>query len=102
MEHMKSLPINKALQLYKLLAPYLPDTTTSTEVLDFAGKIIENLQNSENQQDYFTAITLMTDKDQDHFLQIGAVKTLELFIDGLVINDIVSLTSFCEKVGIHA
>jgi hypothetical protein len=98
---MKQLPLSDAVELFVILSPYLPDDKASTNILEFTGKIVENLQKSENQQNYFTAISLMTGKNTMDFLKIGAVKTLELFMDGLVINNILALKDFCEKVGFN-
>lgn len=97
MEHMKQLPLHDAVELYSLLAPYIPENVS--DVLEFTGKIVDNLQKSDNQQNYFTAIKLMTGKDEMYFLKIGAVKTLQLFMDGLIINNILALKDFCSKVG---
>lgn len=98
---LKTLSIEKALELYKLLAPYLPDEEQSADLLGFVGEIIKNIQNSENQEEYFTAITLMTGMTIKDFLKIGSIETLKIFAEGLMVNDIVSLRKFCGEVGLN-
>ena len=97
---MKPLSIDKALQLYTILAPYLPDEID--DGFNFVGTIIENIKNSGNHRDYIEAIALMNNMlfDEILFMDIGEIITK--FTEGLVINKIWALKEFCNKVGLNA
>lgn len=98
---MKSLPIDKAMQLYKLLSPYLPNE--EMDGFKFVGTIIENIKNSGNHRVYVEAIALMTELPFDEVLKYDPIKkALPMFIEGLNINKILLLKDFCEKVGFNA
>lgn len=95
---MKPLPIDKALQLYQILAPYLPDEVG--EDFNFVGTIIENIKNSGNHRAYIEAIALMADMPFDEVLQYDPVSEVPpMFAEGLLSNDVIALKDFCKKVG---
>jgi len=97
---MKPLSIDKALQLYTILAPYLPDEID--DGFNFVGTIIENIKNSGNHRDYIEAIALMNNIPVDMVLQYDpAGEALTMFAEGLVINNIVLLREFCTKAGLN-
>ena len=97
---MKPLSIDKALQLYTILAPYLPDEID--DGFNFVGTIIENIKNSGNHRDYIEAIALMNNIPVDIVLQYDpAGEALTMFAEGLVINNIVLLREFCTKAGLN-
>ena len=98
---MKPLSIDKAIQLYEILAPYLPEEID--DGFNFIGTIIENIKNSGNHRAYIEAIALMADMSFDEVLQYDpATEALSMFMNGLVINKIFLLKDFCNKVGIYA
>lgn len=98
---MKPLSINKALQLYKILAPHFPEEIDDS--FNFVGKIIDNIKNSGNHRKYIEAIALMADMDFEEVLQYDPkTEAIEMFAEGLAINKIMQLKLFCEKVGINA
>ena len=95
---MKPLSIDKAIQLYKILAPYLPDEVGDD--FNFVGTIIENIKNSGNHRAYIEAIALMADLPFDEVLQYDPTSEVpSMFAEGLLVNNIVKLKDFCEKVG---
>ena len=97
---MKPLSISKALQLYKILAPYLPDEIGDD--FNFIGTIIDNIKNSGNLRAYIEAIAVMADMDFDEVLQYDPVaEALPMFTEGLVTNKILHLKDFCLKVGLN-
>ena len=97
---MKPLSIDKALKLYQILAPYLPDEID--DGFNFVGTIIENIKNSGNHRDYIEAIALMNNIPVDMVLQYDpAGEALTMFAEGLVINNIVLLREFCTKAGLN-
>ncbi len=97
---MKPLSIDKALQLYQILAPYLPDEID--DGFNFIGTIIDNIKNSGNHRAYIEAIALMNNIPVDVVLQFDPINdSLKMFAEGLVVNNISSLREFCKKVGLN-
>ena len=97
---MKPLSIDKALKLYQILAPYLPDEID--DGFNFVGTIIENIKNSGNHRDYIEAIALMNNIPVDIVLQYDPVRdSITMFAEGLAINNILMLKEFCMKAGLN-
>ena len=97
---MKPLSIDKALKLYQILAPYLPDEID--DGFNFVGTIIENIKISGNHRDYIEAIALMNDMPFDEILQYDPKnEALPMFMEGLAINRILFLQTFCKRIGIN-
>jgi len=97
---MKSLPIDKALRLYQILAPYLPDKVDDS--FNFIGTIVDNIKNSGNHRAYIEAVALMMGIFPDMVLQYDPVKdVLLMFAEGLAVNNIMLLKDFCKKVGFN-
>lgn len=101
MEHMKQLSIDKALELYKLLAPYLPPKEKEDDaVIRFAGTIISAIRSSENYSVYTDAIALMMDASVDILVENSTPEeSISLFIEGLSVNKIIDLRQFVESLG---
>lgn len=98
---MKPLPISKALQLYQILAPYLPDEIDEDD-FNFVGTIIENIKISGNHRAYIEAISLMADMPFDEVLQYDPVSEVPpMFAEGLLTNNIIALRDFCIKAGFN-
>lgn len=97
---MKSLPISKALKLYEILSPFLPDKMDKD--FNFVGTIIENIKNSSNHRAYIEAVALMTGREFDQIVILNPGEITSKFIQGLGDNQIWRLKEFCTKVGIHA
>lgn len=94
---MKALPIEKALELYDILGKYLPEFDKDSQVLEFVGTIVDNIVN-DGSTAYVDSICLMTNKSFSEIRNFSPNTLIEIFTLGLVINDIVSLKSFCEEI----
>lgn len=100
-QKMKPLSIDKAFQLYKILAPYLPDEVGDD--LNFVGTIIENIKNSGNHRAYIEAIAFMADMPFDEVLQYDPEKEVPaMFAEGLLSNNIILLKDFCKRIDFNA
>jgi hypothetical protein len=97
---MKPLPIDKAFQLYLLLADYLPPTLENS---NFIGTIIENIKNSGNHKVYIEAIALMYGLPIEEVYQYNPRNEAPvMFAEGLYVNNIVLLRNFCKRIGLNA
>lgn len=92
------LNLNKALQLYEILSPHLPEYNSETDLLDFAGKIVDNIINSGKHANYIEAISIMENITMEEVTQLDANVRIEKFLNALVENDIVYLIEFCKSV----
>lgn len=97
---MKPLSIDKALQLYKILAPYIPDE--ADDDFNFIGKIINSIKNSGNHRAYTDALELLTGFGLHQIQEFSAEELLSEFATGLAENRLLSLMDFCKKVGFYA
>lgn len=92
------LTMPKALELYDLLGEYIPDYVEGEPIIDFIGKIVNNIA-TDNSPAYTDAICLMTGY---HFLVLSRMSTekiFELFAIGLSVNNIIQLKQFCKDIG---
>jgi hypothetical protein len=96
---MKPLSIDKALKLYTILAPYLPDEID--DGFNFIGTIINSIKNSGNHRDYIEAIALMNDMEFDDVILMNIGEIIIKFTEGLITNKIWALKEFCNKVGLN-
>jgi len=90
------LNLNNALKLYEILSPHLPEYNSETELLEFAGKIVDNIINSGKHANYIEAIALMENITNEEVLQLDTKVALEEFLNGLIENDILYLINFCR------
>lgn len=97
---MKPLPLDKALELHGILSIHIPDEI-GDDSLEFIGKIIKNIRESERHKDYVDAVMLMTELDFSEITQMSSEDVLELFTEGLATNKILSLNEFCKRLGIN-
>ena len=88
-----------ALQLYVLLKDGIPEETPDT-MLEFTGKIVSRLKESENPENFGKALILMSGKSVTELDEIGNQKRLELFIQGLVDNYVLELVEFGKILGL--
>ena len=96
---MNPLNLEKALQLYTIIGKYLPENVDEyAEVFKFIGTIVSNINESGNHRDYVDAVLIMTDLSIDELLEMGYEEILGLFIEGLTVNQIISLKKFCESI----
>jgi hypothetical protein len=91
------LPIDKALQLYKLLAPYIPDDID--DELELSSQILNNIRNSEHKEVYAEVVILFSGKTLDELIAYNADEILQMFIEGIKENRLVDLKKFVEQVG---
>lgn len=96
---MKPLRLDKAVELYKILRSHIPDVADDETAIEFIGKIIDSIKDSEHHDDYVDAVVLMSEKDWDEIKLLDSGAILQLFIDGLSINKVVRLKSFFDVMG---
>ena len=97
---MEALTLNKAMELYELLGAHIPEVDAKkVDVLDFIGKIVEDINASNHHEAYTLSIELMSGKTLQDLQEMDSIDRLELFTKGLIQNKILSLKSFCDKVG---
>lgn len=96
---MNPLTLDKAFQLYDIIGKYVPEIDEDSKALEFIGTIVRNIKDSNNHRDYVDAVILMSDKSWDEVKELKFDEVLELFIEGLSVNKIIELKSFCEDIG---
>ena len=97
---MEALTLDKAIELYELLGAHIPEVDPKkVDVLDFIGKIVEDINASNHHEAYTLSIELMSGKTLQDLQEMDSNDRLELFIGGLVQNRILDLKAFCNKVG---
>lgn len=90
------LNLSKAIQLYRLIGPYLPpnsDDTVSNVVQYIISKMVEN-----NDPVYVDVIMLITGKSIEELKEKSTSDLLELFTIGLMENEVFHLREFCEVI----
>jgi hypothetical protein len=98
---MEALTFNKALELYELLGKHIIDISEVDDPLKFIGNITSSITQSEQHKDYTDAVILMSGKSWEEIKQLEPEEVLTLFIDGLSINKIATLKSFCDSIGFN-
>lgn len=93
------LNLNDAFHLYELINPFLPETTEEMELLEFAGKIVDNIIQTENHTKFVEILGLMYSKSREEILQIKPEDAIVMFMEGLVENNILWLKKFCMVIG---
>lgn len=88
------LNLTKALQLAKLLLPYIPYDASEITVLVFSDKIVSGMLEAGNSRDYFKIVSLVSGIDPDELLTMTVPTVFQLFIAGLQENEILSLIEF--------
>ena len=83
-----------AFKLYSLLEGHIPDLEESS-IFEFIGKIITSLNSSGELTNYADAILLMTkDLTLYELSKMPSEETIQLFMSGLVDNNIMKLHMF--------
>ena len=90
------LNLNNALRLYEILSPHLPEYNSETDLLEFAGTIVDNIINSGKHANYIEAISLMENITMEEVTQLDENVRVNKFLSGLVENNIVYLIEFCR------
>ena len=96
---MEPLNLTNALKLYDVLHEYLPEYKEDEDVLEFVGKIVKNIRNSNKHRDYLEAVSIMTNVSIETLIEYEPNEVLEEFTRGLILNDVVSLKEFAKRVG---
>lgn len=96
---MEALTFSKVMELYELLGAHIPDISEDDDPLEFVGKIISNIAESGQHEDYTNAVVLMSDKLWEEIKQLESEEVLDLFLDGLIVNKIAKLKVFCDSIG---
>lgn len=95
---MGMISIEKGLELYLKLAPYLPDNAGDMASLDYLHVIISNIKDK-NPKDYVDALNIMYGVTITELKKHSTEKILGMFIDGLKDNKFFSLSSFLGSFG---
>lgn len=96
------LNLNNALRLYEILSPHLPEYNSETDLLEFAGTIVDNIINSGKHANYIEAISLMENITMEEVTQLDENVRVNKFLSGLVENNIVYLIEFCRNMNYDA
>jgi hypothetical protein len=94
---MDTLTIDKALELHRIIGKHIPELDENEDALQFIGKIVNSIQDSNSHRDYTDAVVLMDGRDWDEIKLLDSSVILELFIEGLSVNKIIELKSFCDS-----
>lgn len=96
----KILNLKDALLLYDLIGKHVPkNIDENTDVLNFVGKIINSIIDTNEHKRYIEAIILTSGKSQNEILSLEINDAVILFSEGLIANHIVLLCKFCEDLG---
>ena len=92
------LNMEKGLELYLKLSPYLPEDTEDGSSLDYLHAIISNIRNG-NSKDYVDSLKIMCDINIDELKKHSTEEILTMFVDGLKENKFFSLHNFLGSFG---
>ena len=95
----KELTTREAYDVYLHLKDHIPEIV-SEDLLEFIGKIISSIQESESYEDYSKVIELFTGKEFSALTETyNPTEMLELFIMGLQDNQIILINKFFLEAG---
>lgn len=96
----KSLNLKQAFELAFVLSKYINkedlDKADSQDALDFIGNIIQKI----TPDDYLHGVTLLTQTDENTIKKYASIEILTAMIEGLKLNQIVTLVSFYRSLGL--
>ena len=92
------LNIEKGLDLYLKLSPYLPKDVENLSSLEYLQSIVSNIKNG-NPRDYVDALNILCNVDIEELKKHSTESILEMFIDGLKENKFFSLCIFLGSFG---
>jgi hypothetical protein len=94
------LNLRKAILLIEILDPYIPEfPDLDAPILEFVGKILSNIVESNSHADYLAATELMSNVPVDDLLAMPVEEVFGLFTDGLIENQILALMDFYRGLG---
>ena len=96
----QTLNLKDALLLYDLIGKHIPkNIDENTNILNFVGKIIDNIIEANEHGRYVEAIILMDRILMEEVLSLGQEEAVMRFSEGLVRNHVILLCRFCEELG---
>ena len=94
----KRLNLSEAYDLYVLIKPVFPDEDkTDGDVFEFVNILIENIIEYDPKL-VSDILGLLSGAERDKILSMGTVEALEVLLEGLVENKIVSLMDFFDGI----
>ena len=94
---MKPLNLEKALQLHAIIGKHLPENVDKDmKVLDFVGIILDSIIEKKEHSVLVQSIALMSDIYIDNIRALESNDIIELFSEGLIVNNVLELKKFCE------
>lgn len=97
---MTTLCIEKAIQLFHLLDPFIPKED-NLQPVEIISKIVYNIKASNQHRVYLEVLALMQETDIQTIIDsYSPEQSIIEFTIGLQENQILALREFCNKVGI--
>jgi len=99
---MQALCIRDALSLYKILEPHLPVAFDRNEVaVSYIKEIVDSMVENDPEA-YLKAVMLMSGNSREEMEKKypDGDRVLKLFIEGMIINQVIVLDDFCKQVGL--
>lgn len=94
------LNIRDALELYTKLEKFTPDYKEYDDSLEFTGKIISDIKNSNTPEAFGESILLMyPDITLEKLAEKSGIEVIGLFVEGLAENKFFLLVEFCRSLG---
>lgn len=95
---MKPLNLEKALELYTIIGKHLPENVDDDmKVLDFVGIILDSIIEKNEHSALVQSTALMSGIYIDNIRALESNDIIELFSEGLIINNVLDLKKFCES-----
>lgn len=94
--NIRILNIMDAFHLASIVSKYVDTDHLSTDALEFIQGIVEKI----SPQEYLTCVSMMTDKTEEDITKEVSLDILTAFIEGLKMNQIISLISFYKSLGL--
>ena len=96
----KILTLRESYDLYLLLKDHMPSKVNEIESVNFVGTIVHSIRESEEPENYAKAIEVFTGEDFSTIAEnYNPTEVLELFITGLMENNIILISEFFSKMG---
>ena len=97
---MNPLNLEKALQLYTIIGKHLPENVDKDmKVLDFVGIILDSIIKKNEHSALVQSTALMSGIYIDNIRALESNDIIELFSEGLIINNVLDLKKFCKSLG---
>lgn len=98
----RTLSLKEMFQLYDLVGKYMPKEEIKEDtVLQFIGKIVDNLIEAGKHSNYVDAILLMKHKRLEDIKDLPTKEIIGLFVEGLAENDIFAFRQFLNEVNFN-